>query len=169
MFNPMDAMENVKNKVVEEASVFKADLAPLASGLLDKGVQAVGEKIGLPNLTISGAENTAKDVIKSVEHCAGNVSAAVKDLPGTFETAKNIPLKDWMEVGKAGFKVAEKNGAPLVLDGIMIGATDGMDLVKDVKLGMDVVNLLTSPESKEFAKKLEAAFADGAKAKQAKA
>ena len=175
MFDPIDAMEHVKNKACEEAKALKGDLAPLvaefgptAKGLIDRGVHEAGEKIGLPNLTIGGATEKLTDAAKSAEHIAKSVDKVVNDGPEAFKNIKNIPMKDWMEMGKAALPMLEKQGPPLLLDGLIIGSTDGMDVVKDVKLGVDVLNLVTSPEAKNFAQKMEQGYLDGEKAKQAK-
>jgi hypothetical protein len=176
MFNPIDAMDNAKNKVCDELSAFKDDLLPMGKELLpmakqylDKGVKAAGEKLGLPNLSIEGATQTAKETIQNLEHAAGKIGVVTADPGKAFETAKNIPMEDWKEMGKDALKVLEKHGANIAADAVVIACTDGGDVVKDVKLGVDVIDLVTSQETKDLAKSVEKAYADGEKAKAAKA
>ena len=176
MFNPIDAMDNSKNKVCDELSAFKDELLPMGKELLpmakqylDKGVKAAAERIGLPNLTIEGATQTAKETIQNLEHAAAKFGTVASDPGKAFETAKKIPMEDWKEMGKDALKVLEKHAAPIAADAVVIACTDGGDVVKDVKLGVDVIDLLSSQEAKDLAKSMEKAYADGEKAKAAKA
>lgn len=176
MFNPIDAMDNAKNKVCNEFNAFKdellpmgKELLPLAKDYIDQGVKAAGEKIGLPNLSIGGAVETARETIHNLEHAAGKISAVADDPGKAFETAKHIPLEDWKQVGKDSLKLLEKHGAPIAADAVVIACTDGGDVVKDVKLGVDLIDLVSSQEAKDLARSVEKAYADGEKSKAAKA
>jgi hypothetical protein len=125
----------------------------------------------LPHLDIGGLERSithgVASVAKDVFRCAGTVAKTAEH--GAAEVAgtiMHIPARDWLDIGKAGLKVVQKEGTSLILDGVLVAKTKGTNLLSDAKLGLDLVTAATSPEGKDLAHKVAKAWADGEKEKE---
>ncbi len=119
---------------------------------------------GMTDSLASSAKNLLKEGSKIVEDGAKKLGHETVE---AVKTVESVPVKDWVEIGKATLKVAEKDGAILVLDGVAVGATDGTNVLADAKLGLDLYKTATSEEGKELGRKIAQAWRDGEKNKVA--
>ena len=100
------------------------------------------------------------DKIKTV---AGKIDDVTVD---AFQTMRNIPAKNYIDVGMAAKDVAVKNGANLGMDAMFILKTKGKNLAADGKLILDLYDTVTGDEGKKLVNTVKEAWKEGEKNKQ---